>query len=99
MGTEKETYTIEYYPFVVRRDIPRLDAFWHGMVGETIAQKLSIRPEVFGKPLRESLAGWRALRVGDYRIVYEIKGKTVYILGILHRSEVYREVEKRLGLR
>ena len=35
---------------------------------------------------------WR-IRVGDYRIVYEIHDReiTVYVLAIGHRREVYRE--------
>lgn len=99
MGSEKETYAINYFPLVVRRDISSLDSFWREAVLQAISTKLTVRPETFGKPLRESLAGWRVLRVGYYRVVFEIEGKTVHVLGILHRSEVYKEVEKRLGLR
>lgn len=99
MGTEEETYAIKYDPLVLRRDIPALDAFWEVAVRDVIAKKLSTRPDVFGKPLRQSLAGWRSLRVGDYRVVYEIRGQLiVYVLGIIHRSEVYGEIAKRLGL-
>ena len=97
MGTE-ETYTITYDPLVVRGDIPALDAFWAQATQDAIAKKLSTRPDVFGKPLRQSLSGWRSLRVGDYRIVYTIEKRAVYVLGILHRSEVYAEIAKRLRL-
>ena len=96
MESEKE-YTVEYDWFVVHKDIPRLDSFWRSEILDAITEKLATRPELFGKPLRQSLAGWRSLRVGNYRVVYQIKQK-VHILGIIHRSEVYSEIEKRLGL-
>ncbi|MDP3646379.1 MAG: type II toxin-antitoxin system RelE/ParE family toxin [bacterium] len=100
MGSEKkENYTIKYFPVVVRTDIPSLDAFWRDTVLRAVTLKLSTHPETYGKPLRESLVGWRTLRVDDYRVAYEIKGKVVHVLGILHRSKVYKEIEKRLGLR
>lgn len=45
-----------------------------------------------GKPLVGNHAGEFSLRVGDYRIVYEIdrKSHTVYILTIKHRRHVYQ---------
>lgn len=97
MGTEKE-YALKYHPHAVRKDIPRLDSFWHAEIQNAVAKKLTTNPEVFGKPLRQSLLGWRSLRVGDYRVVYEIRTTSVFILGIVHRSEVYDEMERRLGL-
>ncbi len=42
-----------------------------------------------GKPLMGNHKGEFSLRVGDYRIVYEITGHTVYILTIKHRRHVY----------
>jgi len=49
----------------------------------------NIRPE----PLTGSLAGLYRLRVGDYRILYEIlhdeQAIVIYALG--HRSEIYRK--------
>lgn len=96
MESEKE-YTLEYDWFAVHKDIPRLDSFWRVEIQAVIADKLTRHPEVFGKPLRQSLVGWRSLRIGDYRVVFQIR-RNVYILGIIHRSEVYEEVEKRLGL-
>ena len=94
----KEAYTIKYDPLVVRGDIPALDTFWAEATQGAIAKKLATRPDVFGKPLRQSLSGWRSLRVGDYRIVYAVEKRTVHVLGILHRSEVYEEIAKRLEM-
>lgn len=45
-----------------------------------------------GKPLVENHKGEFSLRVGKYRIVYEIdsKNQILYILTIKHRKHVYR---------
>ncbi len=42
-----------------------------------------------GKPLVGNHKGEFSLRVGDYRIVYEIAVHTIYILTIKHRRRVY----------
>ncbi len=42
-----------------------------------------------GKPLVGNHKGEFSLRVGDYRIVYEITAQTIYILTIKHRRHVY----------
>jgi len=44
-----------------------------------------------GKPLVANLAGFWSLRVGKYRIIYEIKEKelVVYVIRIGHRKNVY----------
>ena len=45
-----------------------------------------------GKPLKGDLSGLRRLRVGDYRVVYEVIDQQVLILivRIAHRKAVYR---------
>ena len=48
-----------------------------------------IRPET----LRENLIGLYKLRVGDYRVIYEIihNEKTIVIHAVGHRREIYRK--------
>ena len=50
-------------------------------------------PLKFGLPLKRNLKGFMKLRVGDYRIIYTIKNKTVTVLIIKigHRKEVYKD--------
>jgi mRNA interferase RelE/StbE len=88
-------FEIFYEKVVVREDIPRIASAWRQRIRGAIEEKLTSYPEVFGKPLRRSLKGYRKLRVGDYRIVFRIQGKKVLIFAILHRSVVYKEMEKR----
>ena len=89
-------FKIFYHEFVVRNDIPKLPRVWKKNVRRTIELKLVIKPDVYGKPLRRSLKGYRKVRVGDYRVIFRIEGETVKILAIQHRSVVYSAAEKRI---
>lgn len=89
-------YKVLYHPDVVRDDIPSFDETTKRRVRSAIEQKLTTAPEIFGKPLRRSLKGYRKLRVGDYRIVFRITGHAVYVLAILHRSFVYEQSQRRI---
>lgn len=42
------------------------------------------------------LRGYWKLSVGDYRVVFKIVDEEVWVLGIIHRKRVYKEIEKRL---
>lgn len=52
-----------------------------------------------GKPLSGELHGFRSQRVGDYRIIYNIKSdrKLLYILYVGHRKSVYQEAKRKLS--
>lgn len=53
----------------------------------------SLKEDPFqGKPLKYKLKGKYSLRVGAYRIIYQVERKivTVYVLEIGHRSDIYR---------
>jgi len=89
-------YRIEYLSSVVERDLPALPREWKKIIKMAVERKLTKSPEIFGKPLRQSLKGFRALRVGDYRIVYLIEKQTVLIVIIQHRSVVYKHIENRI---
>ena len=42
-----------------------------------------------GKPLRGEMRGVYSLRIGDYRILYNIKGNEVSLLLVGHRKRIY----------
>ncbi len=88
-------FSIVLHPLVISQDIPVLDVFWRGEIRDVIRSKLTTAPELFGKPLRQSLAGHRVLRVSDYRIVYRIERPVVNVIAIFHRSTKYRGIERR----
>jgi len=83
------TYTLSYHKLVVTEDIPKLSAEIKSRIKESIENKLTTHPELYGKPLRRSLNGYRKLRVGDYRVIFCIEGSVVKIFVIKHRSVVY----------
>jgi mRNA interferase RelE/StbE len=55
-------------------------------------ESLRNHPLDVGKPLRHELKGKYSLRVGMYRIIYQVKAReiTVFILDIGHRRDVYQ---------
>lgn len=82
-------FNILYHPDIARVDIPQLNANIRTRVRKAIEERLAVDPVHFGHPLRRSLKGYRKLRVGDYRVIYEIRGNDVRIYTIGHRKEVY----------
>lgn len=82
-------FDIAYHHLVVKDDIPKITNVWKKKIRQAIRDKLTTKPEVFGKPLRKSLKGYRTLRVGDYRVVFRIEGNIVKIFVIKRRSGVY----------
>lgn len=91
-----EDYRIEYLSSVVKKDIPVLSHVLQKRVKLVIEEKLLNNPEIFGKPLKKSLKGFRSLRVGDYRIIYLIEKHVVLIVIIQHRSVAYKQAQNRI---
>jgi len=90
------SFILAYHHLVVSRDIPKLSSEWRAKIKLTIEERLTTHPDIYGKPLRQSLAGYRKLRVGDYRVVFKIEKTIVKVLIIQHRSVVYNEVSNRM---
>jgi mRNA interferase RelE/StbE len=86
------SFVIEYHESVVKEDIPRLSSDIKKQIKSAIEKKLTTFPEMFGKPLRRSLKGYRKLRVGDYRVIFRIETHTIKVLAIMHRSVVYKKL-------
>ena len=43
-----------------------------------------------GKPLRGEWKGVYSLKVGAYRVLYQVRGSEVLLLAVSHRKHVYR---------
>ena len=73
-----------------RADLLELD--WPLIDAIEDALGLLEREPAAGYPLRGRLGGLRSLRVGSYRIVYQLVDdqQTVRVAAILHRSLAYR---------
>lgn len=90
-------FSILYHEKVIKEDAPSLSSELKKKIKQAIENKLTTHPEIFGKPLRQSLKGYRKLRVADYRVIFRIERKKVKIFGIQHRSVVYQMIEKRIS--
>ena len=89
-------YKILYVDKVVDEDIPNILEPWKSEIKQAIEMKPMTRPEVYSRPLRRSLKGYRKLKVGAYRIVLRVEVNKVKIFVIQHRSTVYDTAPKRL---
>lgn len=90
-------YKLIYHPDIQKYDLPGIPKNIRESMRKAIEERLLFNPFLFGEPLRQSLKGHRKLRVGDYRVIYRIKGDDIIILKIGHRKEVYGKVFSRLN--
>jgi mRNA interferase RelE/StbE len=89
------TYTLRYHPKVKDVDLPRITADGRRRVARAIESRLTTTPERYGAPLQGSLRGFWKLRVGDYRVVFQRRGETIWILAIVHRRDAYERAARR----
>lgn len=89
-------FLIRYHEKVVHYDIPALSKTERGWIKRAIEEKLTAHPEIFAKPLRRSLKGYRSLRVSDYRVIFRIEGSTIFITHIGLRPTAYQQATKRI---
>jgi mRNA interferase RelE/StbE len=76
-------------------DIRSLNRKLRDRIRKAIETRLTTEPHRYGDPLRKTLKGYRKLRIGDYRIVFEVVKHEVWIPGIIHRKKVYDHIIKR----
>jgi mRNA interferase RelE/StbE len=89
-------FELVYHPDVKKIDLPKLDERSKTMIKRAIEERLSERPELFGRPLRGSLKGYWKLRVGNYRIVFKLSESKILVLAIMDRKTVYQQSERRV---
>lgn len=94
------TWAVEFHPLVRDQDLPALDQPARTRILKAVRQKLTVDPEAYGERLRAELHGYWKLRVGEHRVIYEVRKNivTVLVLKIGYRrdDEVYRQMTKRL---
>ena len=88
-------YEVELRPDVVVKDLPEPSANIRARIIRAVEGRLTTEPIRYGVRLRQSLGGLWKVRVGDYRIVYEIEGEKVRVSAIRHLKDVYDEAERR----
>lgn len=90
------SYRLLYHPAVAAEDLPAIPRNLQRRIALALEHRLTEAPERYGAPLRGTLKGYWKLRVGDYRIVYRIVKKEVWVLAIRHRGTVYAETVSRI---
>ena len=88
---------------VLKKDFEKIDKTDQLRIIKTIRKKLTTKPKEFGRPLTGELKGYWKLRIGEFRVIYEIeKDKIiVYVIMVGYRrdKEAYKNAIKRLGLK
>jgi mRNA-degrading endonuclease RelE of RelBE toxin-antitoxin system len=92
VSTGPEPYQLRFQTAARRAIAQRLPEAVAAAVLEFCEAGLAVNPRRVGKPLFGPLAGCHAARRGTYRIVYRIEEstRTVHVLDIDHRAEIYR---------
>ena len=84
----------------VEDDLNSISTFDAQRILRAIDAKLTLAPLDFGQPLKGNLSPLRKLRVGDYRVVYQVTAHTVtvYVLAVGPRrdKEIYATASKRV---
>jgi mRNA interferase RelE/StbE len=92
-------YTVLIDELVFKEDFRKIDKPDQRKIIKAIRKKLTRDPARFGTPLRGDLKGLWKLRVGQYRVVYELKKREIVVyvvkVGFRRDEEVYREALKR----
>jgi mRNA interferase RelE/StbE len=87
------TWTIEYKPTAIK-SIAKLDKKDKETIREFLTKTLPAadNPRFKGEPLHGTLRDYWKYRIGDFRVIAEIKDKvvTIVIAEVGHRKEVYR---------
>ncbi|HXT00638.1 MAG TPA: type II toxin-antitoxin system RelE/ParE family toxin [Elusimicrobiota bacterium] len=91
-----ERFEILFRP-EVERDLRPIGRLHQRRILSAIESRLALEPVRYGKPLGGSLAGLRRIRVGDFRIAYQVKGGQVIVWAIVHRKEIYAELARRFS--
>lgn len=77
----------------MQKDIRKLDQRIQKKIKDYLEKKISILddPRILGKSLQGNLSGLWRYRVGDYRIICEIRDEELIVLvvAIGHRSKIY----------
>ncbi len=89
-------FVLRYHSDVKDIDLPKLNEKIKNRIKKAIERRLTTAPHQYGEPLRRTLKGYWKLRVGDYRVVFKVVHNEVWILGIVHRKDVYGKTEKRI---
>ena len=89
-------WRVEYHRRVLLEDFLPIPRNWQLKIKLAIETRLVVAPHLYGKPLRRPLSGLGKLRVGDYRVIFQLQRNLIKILIVGQRKDVYERVATRL---
>lgn len=93
-------YAVLIDELVFKEDFKGIDKNDQQKIIKTIRKKLTTDPERYGQPLKRDLKGLWKLRVGQYRVVYQIEKDKILVyvvkVGFRRDEEVYKETIQRI---
>ncbi len=88
-------YVVVYRPEIAAEDFPHIPQNVRARIIRAIETRLMTEPTRYGERLRRSLIGLWKIRVGDYRVCYDVEGRAVTVWAIRHRRDIYSILERR----
>src|SRR5580693_7849779 len=93
-------WKVDYHFLVIEKDLKDFSRADQKNIFDTADQKLSKDPHAYGEPLKGPYKGYWRMRVGMYRVIYEIIKEDVVVLvvkvGKRKDDLVYQELAARL---
>lgn len=94
-------WQIFIHPLVFKEDFKKIDSSACRQILKAIRKKLTKDPKAYGKALSGDLRDYWRLRVGDYRVIYAIEEKHIFVkiikVGIRRDAEVYEAMLQRIS--
>lgn len=93
-------YKIVFHKSVWKEDFHSISDSDQKRILKTISRKLILYPDRYGKPLSGKLYKFFALKVGEFRVVYQIRKQEIQVwivrVGFRRDMEVYLQAVKRI---
>ncbi len=89
-------YEVVYGDLINSKNLKKFSPQVLKKIKQSIDAKLTTQPELFGKPLRKSLRGFRRMRISDFRVIFKIEKKVVKIVFIGKKPDVYKHFLRKL---
>ena len=72
------------------KDVSSLEPEVKDRIAEALTKYLE-DPLSYAKKMVDPSLGTYRLRIGDYRVIFDIKGEEIVILRVGHRKDIYRK--------
>lgn len=89
-----ELFRLSFRP-ELEQELAAADRAMRDRILKAIELRLTVKPLSYGKPLGGRFAGYRRIRVGDYRVAYQVRGRSVIVWMARPRKTMYQDLARR----